>query len=317
MELVLWILLGVIVVILPCFFMLRYTMKISRDLFLDLFVRTEKTKWSRECSAPEIEEHYGMYKDGVEWACTVMSNMRELTVENDGLKLYGEYYDFGYDKAVIIIPGRNEGLRYSYYFAMPYPKAGYNVLVIDIRAHGNSEGKYDTLGWDEKGDMIKWIELLSENGVKKVILHGLCIGAATSIYTAAAENCPKELAALILEGPYTSFYDILKQRMKTQKKPVFPVRNELRYIIKKNYGYDIKKQSPLNFADKVKIPTLFICGRRDVSSVPEKCEMLYKSIGSQKKKLVWFSRGAHSHLRVNNLPYYDREIIDFLGSCGI
>ena len=38
-------------------------------------------------------------------------------------------------------------------------------------------------------------------------------------------------------------------------------------------------------------------------------------IGSAKdKKLVWFSRGGHSHLRINNTEAYDRAIVDFFNT---
>ena len=308
-----WILIAAAVIAVPSVIMLKFTGKIAKAQYENLLVRTSKEKWTRECSALEIEEHYGMYCEGVKWAEKNADKIREVTVENDGFLLCGEYFDFGYKKAAIIIPGRNEGLRYSYYFAKPYADAGYNVLVIDIRAHGESEGKYDSLGWHEQNDTIKWIDLLAEHyGVKKVVLHGLCIGAATSVYVAANKSCPPELEAIILEGPFTSFYDVLKQRMKTNKKPVFPVRDQIAYYIKKYSKTDIKKESPIKSAPELKVPVLMICGRQDVSSVPEKCEQLYKAIGSDVKELVWFEKGSHSHLRVNNLPDYDNVIKEFL-----
>ena len=75
----------------------------------------------------------------------------------DGLKLIAEYYDFGFDKTAIIMPGRRECLIYSYFYAFPYKDAGVNVLVIDQRAHGLSEGKYSTCGIFEAKDVIDWI----------------------------------------------------------------------------------------------------------------------------------------------------------------
>ena len=289
------------------------TMNIARGLYNDLLVRTSPNKWSRECSAPENEEHYGMYLDGVKWANDNMNCMIELSVKNDGLKLFGEYYDFGFKKAVIIIPGKNEGLRYSYYFAFPYKDMGYNVLVIDIRAHGMSEGICDSVGYHEQYDVIKWMGLLrDEYGVEEFAIHGLCIGGATAIYVAANENCPQELKTIICEGPFSSFYDVLTQRMKTLNKPAFPVRDELRYLIKKHSGTDIKKYTPLKRAKNVKIPVLFICGKQDISSLPEKCRQLFDCLGSEKKQMRWFDKGAHSHLRVSNLPEYDEAIVRFI-----
>ena len=76
----------------------------------------------------------------------------------NGLKLVGEWFDYGFDKTVIILPGRRETLVYSYYYAQPYKELGINVLVIDQRAHGLSEGTYSTCGIKEADDVKLWLK---------------------------------------------------------------------------------------------------------------------------------------------------------------
>ena len=85
-----------------------------------------------------------------------------LQIENDGLQLFVEYFDFGADRCVIILPGRCESLIYSYYFASPYEEAGFNVLVVDTRCHGKSEGTYNTIGVKESQDILKWAKVIHE-----------------------------------------------------------------------------------------------------------------------------------------------------------
>ena len=108
-------------------------------LYVKLLVRTSKKKWSRECCFPEDKEYKKMFDDGIAWSEKYKDKKLAIECTNKGCKLVGEYFNFGYDKAVIIISGRMESLLYSYYYAEPYRSAGYNVLVIDNRAHGNSE----------------------------------------------------------------------------------------------------------------------------------------------------------------------------------
>jgi hypothetical protein len=38
---------------------------------------------------------------------------------------------------------------------------------------------------------------------------------------------------------------------------------------------------------------------------------LFNACGAADKKLVWFEKGGHSHLRINNTNEYDNAIIDF------
>ena len=94
-----------------------------------LLVRTSPDKWSRECSAGEEDEQKRMYAAGNEWHDRYSDKISEVKIVSEGFNLYGEYADFGFNKAVIIIAGRTEGCKYSYYFAEPYRAAGYNVLV--------------------------------------------------------------------------------------------------------------------------------------------------------------------------------------------
>jgi len=97
-------------------------------LYRALLVRTSPKKWSRECSKKD-DEHLKMYAECDEWEKRYLSFKQEVSIQNEGFKLYGEYMNFGHKKAVIIIAGRSEGCKYCYYFAEPYRKAGYNVLV--------------------------------------------------------------------------------------------------------------------------------------------------------------------------------------------
>ena len=91
-------------------------------------MRTSKKKWGRECSIPEDAEYLRMFEEGLDWDKKYSGYKRTVNIKNGRFHLFGEYFDFGSKKAVIIIAGRMESLLYSYFFAEPYRAAGYNVL---------------------------------------------------------------------------------------------------------------------------------------------------------------------------------------------
>ncbi len=286
--------------------------KIAKIVYRETLVRTSPDKWSRCCQAPENEEHLLMWNRGLEFAKAHSDLMHEVMVENDGLKLYGEYYDFGYDKAAIIVPGRTESLMYSYYFAIPYYKAHCNILVIDLRAHGKSDGMYD-VDPGESDDLLLWISLLQEQfGMKDIILHGICIGAGTCIQILSGQNPPSCVRAFISEGGYVSFPESYRQHMRQLHRPVYPIMPMVMHLIKQHTGCDVYKTRPIDFIDKVHVPTLFLCGMKDLSSLPEKSQQLFDKCGAAQKELVWFEEGAHSHLRIANEDKYDNAVISFL-----
>ena len=140
--------------VLGLLFSVFFTFLVAYKVYSKTLMRGKLGSWGRkECSEPGNPALETMWKRGLAWVEGDKSYIKELSItSNDGLKLVGEWFDYGYDKTVIILPGRRETLVYSYYYAQPYKKLGVNVLVIDQRAHGLSEGTYSTCGIKEAED---------------------------------------------------------------------------------------------------------------------------------------------------------------------
>ena len=293
--------------------MLKITLPISDRVYNSFLVRTDKEKWGRVCSAPENEEQMEMWNQGIDWARENLQHRQEVMIENDGLKLYGEYYDFGYDRAVIILPGRCESLGYSYFYAPPYQMAGYNVLVIDSRCCGKSDGKYLTIGVEESKDAIKWVEFLEKTfSVKEVYFHTICVGGTAGIFALENPDCPQVVKGIVLDGCFVNFRETFKEHMIVDKRPLFPVLDMVMWRIKKNTGVNVLKQSPITSIPNMNKRVLFLFGEQDVYSVPQKSKLLFEKCASNDKRIVWFEKGGHSHLRINNKEKYDGEVVKFL-----
>lgn len=295
-------------------FMLAYTYPISKKVYHTQLVRTDREKWSRVCSAPENEEQLKMWNDGIKWADSNREFATEVCIENDGFKLYGEYFDFGCDRCVIILPGRCESLIYSYYFAPPYKEAKFNILVVDTRCHGKSDGIYNTIGVKEASDVLAWSKFVNENfGNKEVWYHGICIGTAAGIYALTDKDCPSFVKGFITEGCFVSFRETFKRHMIADKRPLFPVLDLVMLHINRHTGTNVYRDKPINAIQKIKkdARVLFLYGKQDIFSLPEKSQKLFDSCSAADKKIVWFSKGGHSHLRINNTQEYDNAIIEF------
>lgn len=294
--------------------MLAYTFPIAKKVYNNQLVRTEPEKWGRVCSAPDNEEQLKMWNDGIAWMEPNRSRMTEVSVESDGFKLYGEYFDFGSDRCVIILPGRCESLIYSYYFAEPYEKAGFNILVVDTRCHGKSEGKYNTIGVKESHDVLKWAELVHDRfDNKEVYIHGICIGTSSGIFAMTNKNCPDYLKGLVTEGCFVSFRETFKRHMMADNRPLFPVLDMVMLLINKHTGTNVYKDKPIRAIKHINhnARILFLYGKKDIFSIPEKSQKLFDACAATDKQLVWFEKGGHSHLRINNTEEYDNAIIKF------
>lgn len=297
-------------------FMLVYTYPIAKRVYEEQLVRTSQEKWGRCCSFPDDAEQVQMWNDGVAWMEKNRERITPLEIENDGLRLYGEYFDFGQDRCVIILPGRCESLMYSYYFAPPYEKAGFNVLVIDTRCHGESDGKYNTIGVKESQDVLVWAKLMHERfGNREIYFHGICIGTSSGLFALRADRCPDYLRGIVTEGCYVSFPETFKRHMMALNRPLFPVLQLAMWQIYRHTGTNVYKDKPISAIQKIKpdCRVLFLYGEKDIFSIPEKSRELFAACVAKDKKLVWFDRGGHSHLRINNTEKYDQAIIDFFG----
>lgn len=305
MQIVMIVVLGLFLSWLICMFIVAYI------LFAMHLKRKNADKWARiDYGDTPLQDQ--MYKRGMAWSKENAKYKQDVHIVNDGLNLYGEYYDFGYDRAAIFVPGRSDSLTYSYYFTKPYVDAGYNILVVDMRAHGLSDGKYNTVGTREYKDVLKWMEFLHwEFQVKSVVLHSLCMGVPAVFYAMVSKDCPDYVDAVIVEGMYTTFYETFKNHAVYLGYPTFPAL-QLMEVWMRLFIRTSMYHGPLRVIDKLQVPLLMLHGKQDVYSLPEKAEELFEKCQSKKKEIVWFEEGEHSQLRITNEERYDEAIKDFL-----
>ncbi len=140
---------------------------------------------------------------------------REVTLEStDGLDLAGWWIP-GKDssRAVILVPGigGDKSDRPLLETAAVYARAGYAVLMIDLRAQGGSEGDRITMGYEEVRDVRGALTWLKEQGFSsdEVVLHGFSLGGAT-VLRATSET---GVGAVVVDSAYADLPLILRQRL--------------------------------------------------------------------------------------------------------
>lgn len=253
-----------------------------------------------------------MDRIGQEWMHRHSDRKWDVHIQRDGYNLYGEYFDFGYDRAVFVLSGRTDTRRYGYYFAIPYAEAGYNVLVIDQRAHGISDGKYLTLGHEESKDALEWARFLHDDlGNRQVLFHGICIGAASGMLAITADNCPDYVVGLVTEGMFTRFSDSMKNHLIERKKNIWPVMWFINLWMRRACGYDMN-YGPIDRIHKMNKPLLMLQSNLDPYSTADNAVKLYQKCGSPNKQLVLFEQGGHSLLRITDTELYDSSITAFV-----
>ena len=291
------------------------TMILAGILYTIVLVRTSPRKWSRE--DPEIIDDLQkqIYGEGDSWFAENRDRMKDAEIVSDGYRLAGEYYDYGGKTAVIVVPGRMETVRYSHYYAQALRGTGANILLIDNRAHGHSEGHRTALGFREYRDVIRWAELLHDHfGNEAVVLYGLCIGCETCLFAATSEEAPDYIRGIITDGMFGRFSDSFKLHITERKHKAFPVLYEVMFLEWLFTGAKALTNGPFKRILKMRRPILFLHSREDQYSEPEVTEKMYADCPSPGKRIVWFPEGKHSRIRLKDSGRYDAAIAEFIRS---
>lgn len=140
---------------------------------------------------------------------------REVEVRSsDGLRLSGWWVDgAGSSRAAVLAHGwgADRSSRHVLETAVVYEEAGFDVLMIDLRSHGESEGDRVTLGYREVRDVEGALAWLEKRGFdpEQVVLHGWSMGGAAVIQAAPGTG----VAAVVEESAYADLPPLLRERI--------------------------------------------------------------------------------------------------------
>lgn len=248
---------------------------------------------------------------GLEWANK--QGFETLSIINDNLKLYGYLFNNNSDKTIILIHGYGSSARYRFIMAKVFFEKGFNVFVPDLRSHGYSEGKYITMGYYEKFDILKWIDVLNEKYSlsTSIIIEGVSMGAATSLQLLGLD-LPKNVKGIIADCGYTSAYDEFKYQLQDKIGKIAHIITPLAFLLIKWIAkYDVKKASSIEGVKNSKVPILFIHGMEDKFVPYEMVDEIYKNCAS-KKDILRVEKATHALSHLISPELYEEKMFDFI-----
>ncbi len=223
---------------------------------------------------------------------------QKVTIKNrKGLGLHGvEFRNPSNSNIwVIMIHGWTNVKREMSSYAMEHYKRGFNVLIPDLRGHGDSESKFVTMGWLDRLDIVDWVNsIVEENPKATIMLHGISMGGATTMMT-TGEKLPSNVVLAIEDcgfcGVKEIFTDQAIRKYHIPPKLVIPPAS---LVCKIMNGFFFGEASAVKQLKKSKTPTLFIHGDKDNFVLPENLDIVYEACAAPKVKYV--VRGAEHAL---------------------
>ena len=202
------------------------------------------------------------------------------------------------------------------YFDIFY-KNGFNVLIVNQRRHGKSEGKYSTYGFYEKYDVNMWIEYLKSRFGNDIILglHGESMGAGTVMETIPLNDSIK---FVIEDCGYSNFHELIGFQITHAYKNRL-VRKILRsslifanFFMKTKAKFSMKKIVPIDIVSSTSLPIMFIHGKEDYFVPWYMAVDLYKAKTKGYKELYLVEGAKHAEALEVNKILYEKKIMTFI-----
>lgn len=278
---------------------------------------------SRKTLNPKTFDYRDSYKTEVEKGNINDQWFKSLTGEDvyidsdDGYRLHGIWYPSeGAEKSVILSHGYSFTLFGSVKYMKMYIDRQFNVLLIDHRYHGLSEGKVCTMGHREKMDHVRWVSWIEKKMGRDHVIgtHGESMGASTVLMHGAIDD---RVRFIIADCPYQSLFEQFRYRLKVEYRiPAFPLLHMGDLFTKMRTGAFYKTVSPLEAVKKIKIPVLFIHGDADNYTVPANSINLHKA--KEGPGFLYLAAGAEHAGSYSADPEKYRQIVyRFLDNSGV
>ncbi len=234
---------------------------------------------------------------------------------HDGLKLAGRMIRSGssqHNWVICVHDYRSTGKRDMSSIGKQYAAKGYNVLIPDLRAHGDSEGEIIGMGWLDRLDLIVWIHtIIDDDPEASIILHGGSMGAS-AIMMASGEKLPPAVKGFILDSGFVSVY--AEFRYMLSKLTFLPKKMIMRYAnhyAQKYAGYSLKQASATRQLGSNHLPVLIIHGERD-HFVPMEAAYTIQNATAGDKALLLVPDAEHLEAESKDPQTYWTVIFSFI-----
>ncbi len=258
---------------------------------------------------PRADEMRGMIRRMAAEPCERVS-----ITSRDGLKLRGRLYLRGGPEAPVDLcfhGWRATGLRDFSGGGLFLLGERHNVLLVDQRAQGDSEGRTMAFGVMERWDCLAWLEYIQNRLELRgpVTLYGVSMGAATVLLTSALP-LPGNVRCIIADSPYSSPAAILGKVSRDMGLPEKPALAMMRFGAALFGGFSFDGVNCMEAVKHTRVPILLIHGEED-RFVPLEMSREIAAANPEMIRLVTFPGAGHGLSYLTDTERYRHEVSEF------
>jgi fermentation-respiration switch protein FrsA (DUF1100 family) len=204
---------------------------------------------------------------------------------------------------VLFLHGNAENISTHFRNVAWLPAEGFNVLALDYRGYGASEGTPSLAGMQLDIDAAMR-SLLAHKGVdpNRIVIFGQSLGGALAIYYTAHSAYRANIRAVVIDSAFYDYREIAKEKLATSF-ITWPFQYLPWLTVDDDYSpaVSVAALSPL--------PLLLIHGDQDVVVPPHHSRQLFERAGEPKE--LWIVPGA-GHAQSLGSEAVRNRLIEFL-----
>lgn len=270
----------------------------------------------------DIEKSYNRYVENnlFDEALYNSASKEDITLKSfDGLNLTSTLImnENPTNKFIVLVHGVSICYVGSLKYFDIFYRNGFNVLIVNQRRHGKSEGKYSTYGFYEKYDVNMWIEYLKSRFGNDIILglHGESMGAGTVMETIPLNDSIK---FVIEDCGYSNFHELIgfqithEYKNRLVRKILRPSLIFANFFMKTKAKFSMKKIVPIDIVASTSLPMMFVHGKEDYFVPWYMAVDLYKAKTKGYKELYLVEGAKHAEALEVNKILYEKKIMTFI-----
>lgn len=287
-------------------FLLSYPI-VNYCLYVRFFKRREKRKLEK---AQLADAYYEGVRGEILSAAARMEArpFKKLTcTAGDGVVLSARLYEGGSDRLVLLYHGAFASPLHNFgVIGEELLRAGYDLLIPDQRAHGESGGGRIFYGEREGDDLLCWLGLLKEFPYLRIALYGVSMGAAAIGFVSDRIEDPR-VTAIVSESGFTSLSALFRGICRQRRLPRLLLWGAL--ALGRRGGS--REDTQAHYA-RSHIPVLFLHGEEDTVVSPGESEKNFAACAAEKQLLLVQGAG-HAVANVKGGIQTRQKIINFIG----
>ena len=237
-----------------------------------------------------------------------------FTSIDDDLTLHGWYLPVQDSESVIIMIHGADGNRADpsigmLEIALGLVEHGYNVLMFDLRGHGESEGNRMSASFYEKRDLLGAVDYVKGRGFERIGVLGFSVGAVTAL-TGTAES--DDIDAVVADSSFADLKEMVEPEF--SKRTKFPrfFLGPLLFMVKIMYGVDFNAVRPVELVSEIAPrPILFIHGELDETVPLEHAYRLQDASQNPESQLWVVPEAGHVRAYITHPEEYISRITTF------